>query len=132
MKRLFALLALVLFTVAGTTLVAPSAFAADAGSATEKKPAKPRARPVNGKVEVIDSAMKTITLSGEKKQVLHVTSETTINKMGKPALFSDIVVGETIGGSVVEEDGKLKLKSLRIGPKTETEKPAKKPKKTAE
>jgi Cu/Ag efflux protein CusF len=132
MKRLFFLLAVVLFGVASSPLVVPSAFAADAGSSAEKKTAKPRARPVTGKVEVIDSAMKTITLSGEKKQVLYVTSETVLNKMGKPALFSDIVVGETIGGSVVDEGGKLMLKSLRIGPKPEAEKPAKKPKKGTE
>jgi hypothetical protein len=131
MKRLIATLAIALFTFAGTTLLIPSAIAADATAPAKKVPAKPRSRPVSGKVAVIDTAMKTITLSGEKKQVLQVTSETKINKGGKPAMFSDIVVGEVIGGSVVEEDGKLKLKSLRIGPKSESSKAKKTKKKPA-
>lgn len=132
MKRLFTILVIALFTLVAPALLVPTAAAADSGAASEKKPAKPRARPVTGKVDVIDSAMKTITLSGEKKQVLHVTSETKMMKAGKPAMFSDIVVGEVIGGSVVEVDGKLTLNSLRIGPKPEAEKPAKKKKPAAE
>ena len=97
-----------------------------AGIAAEKVPEKkaeksdksaPRARPVAGKIEAVDKTMKTLTLSGEKKQVLVVTSETKIMKAGKPATFSDATVGEEIGGSVVEENGKVILKSLRIGAK---------------
>lgn len=76
-----------------------------------------RARPVMGKIEAVDKTMKTLTLSGEKKQVLQVTSETKIMKAGKPATFDDATVGEEIGGSVVEEGGKLVLKSLRVGAK---------------
>ncbi len=79
--------------------------------------AGPHARPVSGKIEAVDKTMKTLTLSGEKKQVLLVTSETKIMKAGKPATFADATVGEEIGGSVVEEGGKLVLKSLRVGPK---------------
>jgi hypothetical protein len=131
MKRFFATLVIALFTLAGTTLLVPSAMAVDTNAPAKKALAKPRARPVAGKVAVIDSAMKILTLSGEKKQVLQVTSETKITKGGKPAMFSDIVVGEVIGGSVVEEDGKLKLKSLRIGPKPESDKAKKTKKKPA-
>ncbi len=90
-----------------------SAIAAD--KAPDKTAA--RARPVSGKIEAVDKTMKTLTLSGEKKQVLQVTSATIITKAGKPAIFDDATVGEEIGGSVVEENGKLILRSLRVGPK---------------
>jgi hypothetical protein len=90
-----------------------SAIAAD--KAPDKTAA--RARPVSGKIEAVDKTMKTLTLSGEKKQVLQVTSATIITKAGKPAIFDDATVGEEIGGSVVEESGKLILRSLRVGSK---------------
>ncbi len=93
--------------------------------------AGPRARPVSGKIEAVDKTMKTLTLSGEKKQMLLVTSETKIMKAGKPATFADATVGEEIGGSVIEEGGKLVLKSLRVGAKPgEGEKEPKGPAKT--
>lgn len=104
------------------------AFGGFAGVAAEKSSEKkaeksekaaPRARPIAGKIEAVDKTMKTLTLSGEKKQVLVVTSETKIVKGGKPATFADATVGEEIGGSVVEENGKLILKSLRVGTKPE-------------
>ncbi len=97
-----------------------SGFAAD--KAPEKKAEKsekagPRARPIAGKIEAVDKTMKTLTLSGEKRQVLVVTSETKIMKAGQPALFADATVGEAIRGSVIDENGKLVLRSLLIGAK---------------
>lgn len=129
MKRLLTMLSVALLTATGTLLITPAALAADSPAApAEKQTAKPKARPIAGKVEAIDSTAKTITLSGEKKQVLQVTSETKIQKAGKPATFADIPVGESIGGSVVDQDGKLVLRSLRVGPKPESDQPAKKKK----
>lgn len=126
MKRILSSLSLSLCLASALAIGSLSAQAAE--KSTEKKAEKAekkaekaekavRARPVMGKIEAVDKTMKTLTLSGEKKQVLQVTSETKIMKAGKPATFDDATVGEEIGGSVVEEGGKLVLKSLRVGAK---------------
>lgn len=124
MKRILSSLTLSLCLA---SVLAAGSFSANAADkAPEKKAEKAekkaekavtKSRPVMGKIEAVDKTMKTLTLSGEKKQVLQVTSETKIIKAGKPATFDDATVGEEIGGSVVEEGGKLVLKSLRVGAK---------------
>jgi hypothetical protein len=129
MKRLIPQLALSLSMAAGLMFAPVTSHAAEKKAAPAAETPKPRARPVMGKVEAVDKVMKTITLSGEKQQVLQVTSETKITKAGKPAIFDDVAVGEEIAGSAIEENGKLALRSLRVGPKPEAvakpEKPAK-------
>jgi Cu/Ag efflux protein CusF len=121
MKRILSSLALFL-CLAST--IAIGEFSANAAEKSPEKKAEKsekaaRGRPVMGKVDAVDKTMKTLTLSGEKKQVLQVTSETRIMKAGKPATFDDATVGEAIAGSAVEENGKLVLRSLRIGAKPE-------------
>ncbi len=76
-----------------------------------------RAIPFHGKIDAVDKDAKTIKV-GER--VFQVTSETRITKLGKPATLDDAAVGELVGGSYVKgDDGKLNLRSLRIGPKPE-------------
>ena len=134
MKRILSSITLSVCLASTFTIGGFSAAAAEKAPDTKiekSEKAGPHARPVSGKIEAVDKTMKTLTLSGEKKQVLLVTSETKIMKAGKPATFADATVGEEIGGSVVEEGGKLVLKSLRVGAKSdEGEKEPKGPAKT--
>jgi hypothetical protein len=94
----------------------------------EKKAGAPgRAIPFHGKIDAVDKIAKTIKV-GER--VFQVTSETRIVKQGKPATLDDAAVGEIVGGSYVKgDDGKLNLRSLRIGPKPEGEAAGGEPKK---
>jgi len=64
----------------------------------------------------VDKTAKTIKV-GER--TFHVTSETRIMKAGKPATLDDAVVGEEVGGTYKEADGKLNAVSLRLGPRPE-------------
>lgn len=79
---------------------------------------KEGAIPFKGKIAAVDKTTKTITV-GER--TFQITSTTTIKKDGKPAMLSDAVVGDEIGGSYLKaDDGKLNAKSIRLGPKPET------------
>ena len=64
----------------------------------------------------MNKAAKTIKV-GER--TFQVTSETRIMKAGKPATIDDAVVGDEIGGTYKEADGKLNAVSLRLGPRPE-------------
>jgi Cu/Ag efflux protein CusF len=107
-------------------LAVVSLLAVGTATAQEKKDGKPAEKgevkkkdgaiPYNGKITAADAAAKTVTLSGEKARVLHITSETRITKDGQPATFADAKVGEEVGGQYREVDGKLNAASLRIGP----------------
>ena len=93
------------------------------------KAKKAKGMPFNGKIKSVDKAAKTITLNREKSNVLQITSQTKITKDGKPAVFDDIVAGETVGGLAHEKDGKLEVSSIRVGPKPGAEAKPKKEKK---
>lgn len=85
----------------------------------EKKAGAAAGRPIpfNGKIDAVDKDAKTIKVGN---RVFQVTSETRIVKQGKPATFDDAAVGEIVGGSYIKaDDGTLKLRTLRIGPKPE-------------
>ncbi len=86
--------------------------------ATEKKEKvekKPSAGPFHGKLAALDKTAKTITVG---KRTFHITSETKINKAGKPATLDEGVVGEEISGYVKPtEDGKLIATKVNFGPK---------------
>ena len=50
------------------------------------------------------------------ERVFHITEETRIRKDGKTALLEDAKVGEEVGLSYRQVDGKLMALSLRLGP----------------
>ena len=115
----------------GAIGVALPASAADqpAPADAPSKAKKSKGMPFNGKIKSVDKAAKTITLNREKSNVLQITSQTKITKDGKPAVFDDVVAGETVGGLAHEKDGKLEVVSLRVGPKPGAEAKPKKEKK---
>ena len=58
---------------------------------------------------------------GERK--FFATSTTKIMKAGKPAILTDALAGDEVGGAYRDVgNGKLELISLRIGPKPAEEK----------
>lgn len=96
----------------------------ESAAAAEKKEApggeKKQGRvPFHGKIASVDKKAKTFTV-GER--TFQVTSETKLNKGGKPATLDDAAVGEDVGGNYEKaHDGKLNAKMVRIGPKVENE-----------
>ena len=74
--------------------------------------------PFHGKADAIDKTAKTVKV-GER--TFHVSSDTRITKAGKPATLADGVVGEDVGGSYKEVDGKMVLNSIRFGPRPDGE-----------
>jgi hypothetical protein len=88
-----------------------------ATASTDAKSAK-KASPVpfNGKLAKLDKVGKTLTVG---KRTFRVTSETKINKGGKPATFEDGVEGEAVTGSIKQaEDGNWVALTVNYGPKT--------------
>ena len=115
MKKL--ILILTVATLAATCTL--PLVAADNKPAEKKEvPAKEvgaRSLPYSGKIITVDKATKTIKV---RERTFHVTSDTKINKAGKPATLDDATVGEEVGISYREDaDKKLNLVSLRIGTK---------------
>jgi hypothetical protein len=85
-------------------------------AAAEKKGERKGGNVFRGKIGAVDKAAKTLKV-GER--TFQITSETRIMKAGKPATLDDAVVGEEIGGTYKEADGKLNAVSLRLGPRPE-------------
>lgn len=111
MKKVLSICLIALFTAVSVPLVV----AADKPVPAEKAEKKgPKTLPFRGKIAAVDATAKVITV-GERK--FHVTTTTKFMKAGKPATFADATVGEEVGGAYYEEDSKLQLASLRIGPK---------------
>lgn len=115
-----------------------AAFAAGATinvHAQDKKPEaaaegkKDRAIPFHGPISAVDKSAKTITIGKEKKRTIQITDKTKIMKDGKAATLDDANVGDDVGGSYREVDGKLEAGSLRIGMKPEGEAKPKREKK---
>lgn len=130
-----------------TTDLAPASAAPAEPPATDKAkaaaPAKPKAaKPKSasgttfrGTLGAVDRTAMTLTIEGKKKHTCHVTSKTRFTKDGKPAMFSDATVGETVSVSVKKgKSGKYDAQTVRLGAKAEpakkTTQPAKKPKAT--
>jgi hypothetical protein len=138
MKKVFKLFTALFIT----TAIASSGFTPSlmADPQAKDKPAKteetkkPRAYPFYGKLGAVDKKAGSITLHGkEKSRTFYITEKTKIEKTGKPATIEDAVVGEQVAGSVLpDENGKLMLSSLRLGPKPESDKKPAKPKKDKE
>jgi hypothetical protein len=89
-------------------------------------PAKPKpareSLPFTGKLVSVDTNAMTFTVA---KRTFAVTSETRINKAGKPATLSEGGVGETVSGAYKKAaDGTLHASTVNFGPKAEKEKKA--------
>ncbi|MDB6123133.1 MAG: hypothetical protein JWQ71_2126 [Pedosphaera sp.] len=109
--------------LAATVLGMPVRVSAeDAKKPAPAAPAAPKnsAIPFHGKLGAVDKSAKTITLDEKTKRTFQITSETKINKDGKPATLDDAVVGDVLGGRYKKgDDGKLTVVSLRLGEKPE-------------
>ncbi|MEK7706763.1 MAG: hypothetical protein AAB380_02050 [Verrucomicrobiota bacterium] len=83
-------------------------------SAAEKKNTPKGDRgPFRGKVGAVDKQAKTIKV-GER--TFQITSDTKINKDGKPATLDAGVVGEPVSGYFIKgDDGKLVAKTVNLG-----------------
>jgi hypothetical protein len=78
----------------------------------EKKKGVP---PLVGKLAAVDKTAKTITIG---QSTVQITSETKIEKAGKPATLDDAVVGEEAMVRYKKtEDGKMEAIVVRLGPK---------------
>ena len=68
--------------------------------------------PYHGKVSAVDANAMTFTVG---KMTIGISSTTKITKDGKPAVFSDITVGENVTGSYKKgDDGKLTASSVKV------------------
>jgi hypothetical protein len=76
-----------------------------------------RPLPFHGTLAKVDKTAQTITLTGKSARQFQITAQTKITKDGKNATLSDAVVGEEVGGSYREIDGKRIAVSVRFGPK---------------
>ena len=110
--------------------------ATTASPATSPSPAAKvatRPMPFLGKVSAVDQSAKTFTIGGKQgSRVIKVTENTTITKAGAPATVTDIVQNEQVRGTCLKQaDGTFEAKAVKIGPRTEAEKKARKSKKGA-
>lgn len=99
---------------------------APAEKKADKPPAKARLLPFRGEIKSIDQTAKTF---GVGERTFAVTSESKLFKLGKPATFDEVKVGDYATGAYKEAAGKLEVATLRVGPKPQPrgEKPADKP-----
>lgn len=117
MKNTLAKIACFTFIAAAVVATPAITFAADTN--TPATTTAPKRNPTyHGKVTSVDAAAMTfayVTTAGTASTVA-VTSTTKITKDGKPAVFADITVGETVGGSYKKDsDGKATAVSVKIG-----------------
>ena len=122
MKKLLIAVALTAALVASSSLArAADPAAKPAGAAKTEKAGKPgKQMPFKGKVSAVDKVAKSVTLEGkEKARQFLVTSESRINKDGKPALFDDIHVGDSVGGLArANASGEWEIVTLNSGIKS--------------
>lgn len=91
------------------------------GQTEPAKPKKHEGLVFNGKVSAVDAKAMTLTVG---KRTFEVTSDTKITKDGKPAILSDIAVGDKVGGAYKKTgDGKLAATTIN-----DAKKPAEEPK----
>ncbi len=92
-----------------------------------------RASPYRGTIGTVDAEARTFTVAGkEKPRVFKISERTTITKGGEPATLKDVVAEMEVRGSYwKKEDGSLEAKTVKLGPRTEAEKAAKKARKEA-
>lgn len=112
------LLGLLAVAVAGT----PIALHAQDAPSNNQPAAKARNVPFHGKLKAVDNTAKTITIG---THTIQITSETRINKDGKPATLGDGVVGENVSGLFKRSaDGKFEALSINFGAKAKAAAPA--------
>ena len=131
------------FYLAGSVCAASLAFCmplnAQLSPATTASPAtsaaspatKPATHPIPFRVQItaVDQTSKTFTIGN---QTFKVTETTIITKGGNAATMTDIVQNEKARGAYLKQaDGTLEAKTVKLGPKTEGEKKARKSKKGA-
>ena len=86
---------------------------------TPVKPKKHESSVFRGTVSAVDAKAMTLTVG---KRTFEVTSDTKITKDGKPAILSDIAVGDKIGGAYKNsDDGKLTATTINAGKKPAAE-----------
>src|SRR5262249_49381939 len=86
----------------------------ETGEAPKKKTS---GTPFHGKLVAVDKTAKTLTVG---KRTFQITSQTRMNKAGKPAVLGDAVIGEEGSGYIkASEDGKLIATTVNFGPKVE-------------
>ncbi|HEV2692455.1 MAG TPA: DUF5666 domain-containing protein [Verrucomicrobiae bacterium] len=129
MKKHIARIALFSLVAAGLVAVPATGRADDASKTNSTAAAAPVAKKKHGQfhgsVTAVDAAAMTLTVNAE---TIDVTSATIITKAGKPAVLSDIVVGDMVKGAYKKDDaGKMDASTITAG-----EKPTKKKKKTAD
>lgn len=107
----------------------PSPTASPAAKEASSPAKSERAIPLRrGMISAVDEKAKTFTIKGkESSRVFKVTDKTVITKNGAPATFKDLAANEEVTGSYWKAaDGTLEAKTVKLGPKSDTEKPAKK------
>lgn len=71
--------------------------------------------PFRAGIESVDPVAKTVTLRGEQKQVLYITSKTKIVKDGKAATFESLTPGTKVQGMKGQtKDGEWEAVTLKI------------------
>jgi hypothetical protein len=108
-----ACLALVAATLAAAPSLCRAEDSTNAPAATTPAPKKQHGQPYHGNVASVDAAAMTFTVGNT---TISVSSTTKIVKDGKPAVFSDVTVGEAVSGYIKKDDqGKATAVSVRIG-----------------
>ena len=106
-----ACLAFVAAVLTAVPAISQTATTTNAPAATA--PAHPKhGLPTHGKVAAVDTSAMTFTIG---TNVFAVTSETKISKLGKPAVLSDITVGENVNVYYrKDDDGKSTAVTVRV------------------
>jgi hypothetical protein len=80
------------------------------------KPKKSTSLVVSGKASEVDTNAMTLTVG---RHLFTITSQTRINKDGKPAVLSDITVGDKVGVAYKKTaDGKFNAATINDGKKS--------------
>ena len=108
-----ACLTLVATALVGAPAIVRAEDSTNASAAQTPAPKKKGGLPFHGKVAAVDANAMTFTVG---TMTIAIGSNTKITKDGKPAVFSDIAVGENVAGSYKKDDaGKMTASSVKIG-----------------
>lgn len=109
------LLSLLAAGISGTSVQTRAQDTNKPSAGTRELHRKPGVLPFHGNLKAVDATARTITV---RDQTIQITSETKIEKGGKPAILSDGVIGEPVsGGYRKNADGKLDATMVRFGVK---------------